>query len=104
MKQSKPKLRLSSSLPLLVAAFVILVVFSARAKDKASSPDTSGEGTTTAASAATGTASIPAGGKAILRESTFYYGAFNRRDPFRSLVSGKFVRDSVMESIDYRGP
>jgi len=38
--------------------------------------------------------------KTILRENSYYYGAFNRRDPFRSLVQGSFVRDTVMELVD----
>ncbi len=38
--------------------------------------------------------------KTKLRENSYYYGAFNRRDPFRSLVSGTFERDSRMELVD----
>jgi hypothetical protein len=38
--------------------------------------------------------------KTIIRENSYYYGAFNRRDPFRSLVEGTFVRDTVMELVD----
>jgi Tfp pilus assembly protein PilP len=37
--------------------------------------------------------------KVKLRENSYYYSAFNRRDPFRSLVSGKFVRNTKMELI-----
>jgi len=39
------------------------------------------------------------GKKARLRENSYYYGAFNRRDPFRSLVDGSFVRDGKMELV-----
>ncbi len=39
-------------------------------------------------------------GKPKLRENSYYYGAFNRRDPFRSLVSGKFVRQDRMTLIE----
>jgi hypothetical protein len=35
-----------------------------------------------------------------LRDNNYYYGAFNRRDPFRSLVSGQFVRNDRMELVD----
>jgi len=42
-------------------------------------------------------------GKTVLRENSYYYGAFNRRDPFRSLVSGRFVRDDMMETVDLTG-
>ena len=38
--------------------------------------------------------------KVELRENSYYYGAFNLRDPFRSLVSGMFVRNSKMETVD----
>jgi hypothetical protein len=34
-----------------------------------------------------------------LRESSYYYSAFNRRDPFRSLISGRFVRNEKMELV-----
>jgi len=37
--------------------------------------------------------------KVRLRENNYYYSAFNRRDPFRSLVSGKFVRNEKMELV-----
>jgi hypothetical protein len=37
--------------------------------------------------------------KVKLRENNYYYSAFNRRDPFRSLISGKFVRNERMELI-----
>jgi hypothetical protein len=40
------------------------------------------------------------GGKVKLRQNHYYYSAFNRRDPFRSLVSGKFVRNSRMEMVN----
>ena len=39
-------------------------------------------------------------GKTKLRENSYYYGAFNRRDPFRSLIEGLFVRDAMMELVD----
>ncbi len=38
--------------------------------------------------------------KPRIRENHYYYGAFNRRDPFRSLVSGKFVRENKMTIVD----
>lgn len=38
--------------------------------------------------------------KSNLRENQFYYNAFNYRDPFRSLVEGKFVRNDVMELVN----
>ena len=38
--------------------------------------------------------------KPQLRESNYYYGAFNRRDPFRSLVAGTFVRNDKMALVE----
>jgi len=38
--------------------------------------------------------------KVKLRQNNYYYSAFNRKDPFRSLVSGKFVRNDIMELIN----
>lgn len=38
--------------------------------------------------------------KVQLRDNNYYYGAFNLRDPFRSLVSGTFVRNNKMETVD----
>jgi hypothetical protein len=40
------------------------------------------------------------GKKARLRHNSYYYSAFNKRDPFRSLVVGEFVSDKKMEIID----
>ncbi len=47
-----------------------------------------------------GTALCNTGGKVKLRQNNYYYSAFNRRDPFRSLVSGRFVRNNRMEQIN----
>ncbi len=47
-----------------------------------------------------GAALCNTGGKVKLRQNHYYYSAFNRRDPFRSLVSGKFVRNSKMETVN----
>lgn len=38
--------------------------------------------------------------KKRLRENSYYYSAFNKRDPFRSLIVGEFVSDKKMEVID----
>ena len=38
--------------------------------------------------------------KVKLRENQYYYSAFNKRDPFRSLISGDFVRQEKMEIVD----
>ncbi len=38
--------------------------------------------------------------KVKLRENTYYYSAFNRRDPFQSLIVGEFISDRKMEVVD----
>jgi hypothetical protein len=47
-----------------------------------------------------GTAMSDTEGKVRLRQNSYYYSAFNRRDPFRSLVAGKFVRSDRMETVN----
>ena len=37
--------------------------------------------------------------KLKIRENSFYYNAFNRRDPFRSLVVGVFVSEKKMSPV-----
>ena len=37
--------------------------------------------------------------KTKLRTNSYYYSAFNRRDPFKSLVIGEFVSDKKMSPI-----
>jgi hypothetical protein len=37
---------------------------------------------------------------ARLRENSYYYSAFNRRDPFRSLIDGVFVKDEKMALVN----
>jgi hypothetical protein len=38
--------------------------------------------------------------KAKLRENNYYYSAFNKRDPFRSLIVGDFISDKKMKPVD----
>ena len=38
--------------------------------------------------------------KVTLRENLYYYDAFNRRDPFRSLVDGAFNRSDKMDLVN----
>jgi hypothetical protein len=53
-----------------------------------------------AAAPATPAAPGAATGKVVLRENLYYYDAFNRRDPFRSLVDGAFNRNDRMELVN----
>ena len=45
-------------------------------------------------------ATTSANGKVVLRENLYYYDAFNRRDPFRSLVDGAFNRSDKMDLVN----
>jgi biotin carboxyl carrier protein len=38
--------------------------------------------------------------KIKLRENSYYYSAFNRKDPFQSLIMGEFVSEKKMEVVD----
>jgi len=38
--------------------------------------------------------------KTKLRESSYYYSAFNKRDPFRSLIMGDFISEKRMSPVD----
>jgi hypothetical protein len=38
--------------------------------------------------------------KVKLRENSYYYSAFNRKDPFASLIVGEFVSDKKMTMVD----
>lgn len=38
--------------------------------------------------------------KVKLRENSYFYRAYNRKDPFQSLIVGEFVSDKKMEIVD----
>jgi len=38
--------------------------------------------------------------KVRLRENSYYYSAFNKRDPFSSLIVGDFISEKRMEMVD----
>ncbi|MDH3197598.1 MAG: hypothetical protein OEO21_05095 [Candidatus Krumholzibacteria bacterium] len=83
----KPRRSSSGALAAVALTLALSVVAMPAAAPAAEAPDT--------------TASAPpAPKKTILRENNYYYGAFNRRDPFRSLVDGTFVRNTLMELVD----
>jgi len=52
------------------------------------------------AAAATTTPTVTPAGKVVLRENLYYYDAFNRRDPFRSLVDGAFNQSDRMDMVN----
>lgn len=36
----------------------------------------------------------------LLRQNNYYYSAFNKRDPFASLIIGDFVKNKKMDPVD----
>lgn len=81
MKMSRKKHRLTRRVRSIAAGAVVATIFFSAV---ALSPETAVCDTAT---------------KVKLRDNNYYYSAFNRRDPFRSLVSGKFVRNEKMELV-----
>ena len=79
---------------------VLTTVALARAEDgaKAGKANTAakGDSTTSAAPAPIVTQS----GQVVLRENLYYYDAFNRRDPFRSLIDGAFNQSDRMDVVN----
>ena len=99
MKRSMISMRLTTRV--VVGIVVLAAVASARGEDAAKqTPATSAvaDSTTTVAP---GTTPMPAtGAKVVLRENLYYYDAFNRRDPFRSLVDGAFNQSDRMDLVN----
>ena len=69
----------------------------ATAKD---TPQAAPTATAGSAAAATTTPAVTPAGKVVLRENLYYYDAFNRRDPFRSLVDGAFNQSDRMDMVN----
>lgn len=95
-------MRRTSILATLVGAVMTTAAAGADApadttKAASPAPVTTAETTAPAATAAPATAP---GGKVVLRENLYYYDAFNRRDPFRSLVDGAFNRNDKMDLVN----
>ena len=67
---------------------------------RADAPADSTRAVTPAPVAAESAATMAPGGKVVLRENLYYYDAFNRRDPFRSLVDGAFNRNDKMDLVN----
>jgi len=88
-----------------ISIFSALVCAAIAVTARADAPADSTQGATpspVATEAPATTALTPAtpGGKVNLRENLYYYDAFNRRDPFRSLVDGAFNRSDKMDLVN----
>jgi hypothetical protein len=94
-------MRRTSVLASLVCAAVAVA---ARADAPADTTKTATPATATPAAAPVesdaASATTTANGKVVLRENLYYYDAFNRRDPFRSLVDGAFNRNDKMDLVN----
>lgn len=91
MKASMSSMRRTTSLALaLVCAALVTPVARSQAPTEPAAP------------AAPATSALVAAqtGKVTLRENLYYYDAFNRRDPFRSLVDGAFNRSDKMDLVN----
>lgn len=80
----------------LAAAMICAVAVpgTAQAQDKGEAQEQSSPAVSSASPAAM---SKPG---AKLRENSYYYSAFNRRDPFRSLIEGVFVKNEKMALVN----
>jgi hypothetical protein len=81
----------------LVTAFVCALTAMSIARADETATTKAAAPADTSASAATTTVPM---GSVNLRESLYYYDAFNRRDPFRSLVEGAFNRSDKMDLVN----
>ena len=89
----------------LLATLVCMAIATAAARADAPADTTSASASSLPlvgdAAAAPATPAAPAAaGKVVLRENLYYYDAFNRRDPFRSLVDGAFNRSDKMDLVN----
>lgn len=95
MRASMNSTRVTSS---LAAALACAMLVASGARSQAPSDSTAAAPVAPAA-----TTPVPAttpAGKITLRENLYYYDAFNRRDPFRSLVDGAFNRSDKMDLVN----
>jgi hypothetical protein len=77
----------------LTAGICVAVLGTAHAQEKADKPSQAPTKSSTIDAVGTSPA-------AKIRENNYYYSAFNRRDPFRSLIDGTFVRNEKMALVN----
>jgi len=104
---SRPRNSMRATTSLVVGIAVLAAVATARGEDAAKqAPAAPANAQAAPAQAApaqpdTAAALAPApGAKVVLRENLYYYDAFNRRDPFRSLIDGAFNQSDRMELVN----
>jgi hypothetical protein len=104
MRPSTISMRATTSFAVALAVLAAVAVASAEETAKnapaaADAPKTAAKPDSTAAPAAT-TPTVTPSGKVVLRENLYYYDAFNRRDPFRSLIDGAFNQSDRMDTVN----
>lgn len=104
MRPSTISMRATTSLAVSLAVLAAFAVARAddTAKDAKATADTAPATTATKpdSTVAPITPTVTASGKVVLRENLYYYDAFNRRDPFRSLVDGAFNQSDRMDTVN----
>jgi len=93
-------MRRTSILASLVCAAVAASAQAADAPADTTKAAASAPAATASADNDTPAATTSANGKVVIRENLYYYDAFNRRDPFRSLVDGAFNRSDKMDLVN----
>ncbi len=104
MRPSTISMRATTSFAVALAVLAAVAVASAEETAKnapaaADAPKTAAKPDSTATPAAA-TPTVTPSGKVVLRENLYYYDAFNRRDPFRSLIDGAFNQSDRMDTVN----
>lgn len=100
---SRPEISMRATTSLVIGIAVLAAVATARGEEAAKqAPATATAQAAPAQPDTTAAVSpVPApGAKVILRENLYYYDAFNRRDPFRSLIDGAFNQSDRMDVVN----
>ncbi len=103
MRPSKISTRATTSLAVALAVLTAVAVAGAQEKPKdapATAQDTAQPANPAAQPDSANAAAVTPPAKVVLRENLYYYDAFNRRDPFRSLVDGAFNQSDRMDTVN----
>jgi hypothetical protein len=83
-----------------LAATSLGLAYSSAAAEKKSAEKKNAAVSKTATSSTSAASESKSQKKVKIRENSYYYSAFNRRDPFRSLIVGDFVSEKKMTPVD----
>src|SRR5262245_43131389 len=106
MRPSKISSSMQATTSFAVALALLATVAVASAEEAAkTAPNTTAPATTSTEAPKPDSTAVPApivtpSGKVVLRENLYYYDAFNRRDPFRSLIDGAFNQSDRMDTVN----